>query len=100
MSTPAIEVIPPLTIKSQGGYCAGCFQKTELTKHHIKPLRSGGSNASSNLVGLCRPCHDQAEARIRRVGNGNHRHMRAFWSEAQRTCAQMAAIDRRRGMNA
>lgn len=33
----------------------------DLTAHHIKPRKKGGSNKLSNLISLCNSCHNIAE---------------------------------------
>lgn len=50
-----------IVIFRQVGKCADCFKELwgKLTVHHILPRSNGGGNELSNLVGLCRPCHDQ-----------------------------------------
>lgn len=35
--------------------CTGPLQEV----HHIRPLSQGGLNTPSNLIGLCRDCHDK-----------------------------------------
>jgi len=40
--------------------CAKCqrYSKGNLQLHHIVPLGLGGSNNKSNLVPLCKKCHE------------------------------------------
>lgn len=50
--------MPMLVIKDQEGLeCFGCGRKSQLTRHHIVPKRSGGGNEPENIVILCRRCH-------------------------------------------
>lgn len=32
--------------------------------HHIRPLSQGGQNVPSNLIGLCRACHDRRHVHL------------------------------------
>lgn len=41
--------------------CRECRTSKELTVHHIKPRSEGGTNNLSNLITLCRRCHDLIE---------------------------------------
>ena len=43
---------------SKGRVCSNCGSRTDLDVHHIKPLSLGGSNKLSNLIVLCRYCHE------------------------------------------
>lgn len=43
--------------------CEGCPAST-VDVHHITPRGLGGSHEPENLVGLCRDCHDKADASI------------------------------------
>ena len=56
-----------------GKVCAECIGGRWRTLdsggvHHIVPLSGGGTNAPSNLVLLCVPCHNRADALRRSVG--------------------------------
>ena len=42
--------------------CKGKSGSDILQTHHITPRKDGGSNAPSNLVTLCKPCHDDLHA--------------------------------------
>jgi len=37
--------------------CSRCGEKKNLEAHHIRALKSGGSNELSNLTTLCHDCH-------------------------------------------
>jgi 5-methylcytosine-specific restriction endonuclease McrA len=37
--------------------CSRCGNTKELEAHHIRALKSGGSNELSNLITLCHDCH-------------------------------------------
>jgi hypothetical protein len=50
----------------QRSVCTSCGHRHKLTSHHKVPRSKAGTNAASNLVGVCRPCHD----RIHGVGQG------------------------------
>lgn len=39
--------------------CAICKDENALDAHHIIPLKDGGSNDQSNLICLCRRCHQR-----------------------------------------
>ena len=41
--------------------CQFCGTENNLDIHHIKPVRTGGSNYRGNLVTLCRSCHAKVE---------------------------------------
>lgn len=48
-------------VRREEPMCRICLSRgrTSATEEvdHIKPLSAGGSNARSNLQGLCKPCH-------------------------------------------
>jgi len=46
------------------GGCANCETTKHLTTHHIIPRSEGGDNHKSNLICLCRECHDIVENKI------------------------------------
>ena len=43
--------------------CEMCLKEGKLTPveevHHIKPVSQGGTNSESNLMSLCRSCHNK-----------------------------------------
>lgn len=41
--------------------CQRCLKKGKNTLHHIKRSSEGGSDDESNLILLCRKCHDLIE---------------------------------------
>lgn len=47
-------------------FCERCFAQGRMTPldevHHIVPVREGGTNEESNLMSLCRSCHNQIHA--------------------------------------
>ena len=48
--------------KAQVGYvCQVCGSKKEIEAHHIHSYRAGGDPCVSNLLVVCRYCHDQIE---------------------------------------
>jgi 5-methylcytosine-specific restriction endonuclease McrA len=49
--------------------CVSCGATSRLSVHHVTPARLGGSDKMSNLVTLCRRCHDAAESQLRRADN-------------------------------
>jgi 5-methylcytosine-specific restriction endonuclease McrA len=46
-----------------GGRCARCGSAEQITKDHIVPIVNGGSQFSTNLQPLCRPCNSWKGAR-------------------------------------
>lgn len=62
------------TIVARDGWqCVNCSSDDALEVHHRRPLRTfngntKAANADENLVTLCRPCHREEDARIRREG--------------------------------
>lgn len=44
-------------LKLYGRRCLRCGTKDDVTKDHIQPLVSGGSNDIENIQPLCRPCN-------------------------------------------
>ncbi|QDH83609.1 HNH endonuclease [Achromobacter phage Motura] len=54
--------------KRCGGYCEvqGCSNKMS-EPHHIIPLSKGGTNTLTNLVGLCKSCHDKRHTHLFRA---------------------------------
>ena len=63
----------PLWQKIQAMYirehplCEQCLQEGRLVEavhvHHKKPLAEGGTNETSNLIALCKPCHSRIHAK-------------------------------------
>lgn len=55
--------------------CAMCYPRKMVypvpdnlyTVHHVIPVREGGKWELTNLVGICRKCHDELEIRIKRI---------------------------------
>lgn len=43
-----------------GNTCCNCGSDENIEYHHIVPLRLGGTNKISNIVPLCRACHEAA----------------------------------------
>lgn len=47
-------------------FCERCFEQGRMTPldevHHIVPVREGGGNEESNLMSLCRSCHNLIHA--------------------------------------
>lgn len=56
-----------ITFERDGRRCVVCGRSEALSIHHIKPRALGGRNHSSNLVTLCRPCHEAIEDGIKRA---------------------------------
>lgn len=46
-------------LTKQGGTCASCPKKTELTVDHILPISEGGNSSEENLQVLCWTCHSK-----------------------------------------
>lgn len=44
-------------------YCCGTFA---CVRHHVTPLKHGGSNKPSNVVPLCEPCHAKIHPHLAR----------------------------------
>lgn len=42
----------------QGGVCLLCGERPIEQYHHIRPRSRGGSDTTSNIAGLCGPCHN------------------------------------------
>lgn len=58
------ENIRKAVILRDGCQCVECGRTNcKLEVHHIKPRRSNGSNALSNLITLCERCHQNTEGR-------------------------------------
>lgn len=58
------ENIRKAVILKDGCQCVECGRTNcKLEVHHIKPRRSNGSNALSNLITLCERCHQNTEGR-------------------------------------
>ena len=65
------------------GICPQCMSLMELTRHHIVPRCRGGLDIPSNILLVCRPCHDELDQQVgvrparltpaqrRRIKNGN-----------------------------
>ncbi len=58
-------------VRREEPLCRKCLEmgRTRATEEvdHIRPLSAGGSNARSNLQGLCVPCHKEKSAREQAV---------------------------------
>lgn len=55
------RIVDPQAIKTaRKPYCEYCRKWGYTEAHHIKTRGSGGDDVPSNLVGLCRECHDKA----------------------------------------
>ncbi|HUU30128.1 MAG TPA: HNH endonuclease signature motif containing protein [archaeon] len=50
--------------------CNACGSNEELEIHFIKPLAGNGTVQSSNLLLLCRGCHDKIHQGARILGHG------------------------------
>lgn len=48
-----------LTFEKYGHCCAKCGSKEELQIHHIIPISKGGTNDLTNLIPLCKKCHEK-----------------------------------------
>lgn len=46
------------------GECQQCKNRRKMTRHHIKPRCRGGGNEASNIMLVCRPCHDILDAAL------------------------------------
>jgi 5-methylcytosine-specific restriction endonuclease McrA len=46
--------------KAVGYICQMCgvYAKGEMHYHHIRPIGCGGTHAPSNMVPICKRCHD------------------------------------------
>ena len=57
------------TAKQRDGYrCTGCGSSSKLQVHHVVPIEQGGEPfLISNLVTLCRTCHEKAEREAKSV---------------------------------
>ena len=73
----AKSVKDALWVRSSG-YCEaqldGC-SKTVVDAHHIKSKARGGSSKITNLIGLCRSCHD----RIHKAKDGTEYYRTHRW---------------------
>ena len=49
--------------------CRLCGSTTALTLHHLIPRATGGATEESNLLSVCRPCHDGIHDGTVDVGN-------------------------------
>ena len=58
-STSTGHATIPSMFDEQDGICTVCGHEHRLTRHHKVPKAKGGSDLESNLVGVCRACHDQ-----------------------------------------
>lgn len=47
--------------KREGWKCLRCRRPRHLDPHHIVKRSLGGADDPSNIVALCRPCHDQTD---------------------------------------
>lgn len=75
MTTPAIsgDVAGGLwrdrrvqVLRRDGWRCVLCGRHKRLTVHHIRPAALGRDDRPSNLVTLCRGCHDDLERGVAR----------------------------------
>lgn len=50
-------------IAERGNACQKCHEVKPLIAHHILPVIDGGKNDDSNLLLVCKPCHDKIHAK-------------------------------------
>lgn len=50
--------------KRDGHVCQDCGNKRQLSLDHVVPFSQGGSDESSNLQTLCRPCNSRKGVQI------------------------------------
>ena len=60
---PIWDVLRRAVLRRYSWRCVGCGQHRPLDIHHILPLAQGGSNRLTNMVSLCRECHQQVHGR-------------------------------------
>ena len=60
---PIWDVLRRAVLRRDNWRCVGCGQRRPLDIHHILPLAQGGSNRLTNMVSLCRECHQQVHGR-------------------------------------
>lgn len=52
--------------------CVKCGQPAQEV-HHLIPLSKGGTTTLSNLISLCKDCHDRQHFHLRNRGKYGHR---------------------------
>lgn len=57
-----LAVSRPIVLKRAGGRCERCRRRRPLDPHHKLARSQGGSHDPSNLVAICRDCHDALHA--------------------------------------
>lgn len=62
------------TVRERDGHrCRVCGSTNELHVHHIRYRSQGGDHSPSNLVTLCRVCHEKVHAKtLRLMGNAEY----------------------------
>lgn len=60
-------------------FCVACNSKEDLQHHHLVTRAEGGTNAASNLITLCNPCHLKLHRRrMNGTYNASQRLVEAF----------------------
>lgn len=75
--------ISKAVIARDGHQCVRCPSTVGLEVHHIVPLSRGGLTVMSNMITLCRTCHDQRHSHLV-VGNKS-RAAKAFTTRKKST---------------
>ena len=70
---PRNNLLPEIRerIHQRDKICQICKESKKLTIHHKRPRSQGGTNNDSNLILLCKNCHDAIHGR--REENGQER---------------------------
>jgi hypothetical protein len=68
MSRTCSDHTRALVYARDGYQCVRCGRADALSLHHLRPRRLGGRAHHTNLVTLCRPCHDDIEGWAREIG--------------------------------
>jgi hypothetical protein len=68
MSRTCSDHTRALVYARDGYQCVRCGRADDLSLHHLRPRRLGGRAHHTNLVTLCRPCHDDIEGWAREIG--------------------------------
>lgn len=54
-------------------YCEMCLTAEASEVHHIIPISEGGKHDKSNIMAVCRECHDEIHRRMREARKNDSR---------------------------
>ena len=56
------RAVKAFVAERSGGRCEACTMRPARDPHHVVKRSAGGADVPSNVIHLCRPCHDRTDA--------------------------------------